>query len=376
LAEELPWPPRKEDLERLYVAQGLSAAKIARVYGLKYESEKTAESTILYHLKRNGIKRRDRAAHIRKVTEETVDGWVSRYRSGESLKQIAGTDVDPVTVFNHLRRRGVQLRDKVEAQIQAVTKHERTPFTGTPADAAYISGLVIGDCNVVRHGRGIRVRTTTTHPGMAELFEQLFGKFGYVHINPRRTRLRESEWDLQVDLDRTFQFLEKDPCEALRQYCGSDETFWSFMAGFFDAEGGIRLHRKRGGIGFELQITNTNGEILELPHEQLVKRGISTCLRKLVQNPTRLGGKDEGEVWNLTVWRYADVRKLLGILPLKHKERVAKLEIALELRYRAPIWEREVIQSEWDELIRQIKVERNEFALAARKALAQKPSGM
>jgi hypothetical protein len=35
-----------------------------------------------------------------------VDEWAVRYEKGESLKQIAGSAVDPVTVFNHLRKRG------------------------------------------------------------------------------------------------------------------------------------------------------------------------------------------------------------------------------------------------------------------------------
>ena len=64
--------------------------------------------------------------HIRKVTDAMVDvdGQVS---NGESLKQIAGDAVDPVTVFNHLHKRGLQLRDKVEAQIKAVTIHKESP---------------------------------------------------------------------------------------------------------------------------------------------------------------------------------------------------------------------------------------------------------
>jgi hypothetical protein len=94
------------DLERLYLQQKLSASKIAIVYGLKYARAKTAESTLLYHLKRNGITRRDPAAHIRRVTETTVDEWVVWYQKGESLKQIAGDAVDPVTVFDHLHGRG------------------------------------------------------------------------------------------------------------------------------------------------------------------------------------------------------------------------------------------------------------------------------
>ncbi len=80
--------------------------KIAKAYGLRYASDKTAESTILYHLKKNGIARREPAAHSRKATPYIVDEWVARYQKGESLKQIAGDAVDSVTVYNHLRKRG------------------------------------------------------------------------------------------------------------------------------------------------------------------------------------------------------------------------------------------------------------------------------
>jgi hypothetical protein len=106
LDEALPWPPRKEDLERLYLVEGLSAAKIAKRYRLNYENPKVAESTILHYLKRNGIKRRGAADHVRKVTKEMVDRWDARYQAGESLKKIAGNEVSPVTVFNQLHRRG------------------------------------------------------------------------------------------------------------------------------------------------------------------------------------------------------------------------------------------------------------------------------
>ena len=136
---------------------------------MKYASAKTAESTILFHLKRNGITRRDPAAHVRKVTEAMVDEWVVRYQKGESLKQIAGDAVDAVTVFNHLRKRGLQLRNKVEAQIQAVTKYEKTYFLGVGEDKAYLLGFCRGDLNVKSHGRAIRVRTSSTHPAMIEL---------------------------------------------------------------------------------------------------------------------------------------------------------------------------------------------------------------
>jgi len=109
LTQGLDWPPKKEDLVRLYLVENLSAAKIAKVYRLKYKNPKVAESAVLYQLRKNGIKRRDSAEHVRKVTEDVLDEWVRRYRAGESLKQIAGELVDPVIVWNHLKRRGLDL---------------------------------------------------------------------------------------------------------------------------------------------------------------------------------------------------------------------------------------------------------------------------
>ena len=175
-----------------------------------------------------------------------------------------------------------------------------------------------------------------------------------------------------MDLDRTFQFLERDPLEALREYCASEDGFWSFLAGFFDAEGSIRLHRKRGGIGFELQLTNTNQEILERIKKQLTGHGLFSSLRQQTQNPARLGGNNEGIILNLSVWRYADVRWLLERLPLRHGERIAKREIALKLSYRASESERAKVEAEWALLIGQIKAERDRFVLQAKRAVESK----
>jgi len=51
------WPPKKEDLERLYLGERLSAMKIANVYGLRCKNPKVAESTVLYHLRMPVIRR-------------------------------------------------------------------------------------------------------------------------------------------------------------------------------------------------------------------------------------------------------------------------------------------------------------------------------
>ena len=362
------WPPRKEDLEKLYLREGLSAMKIAKVYGLRYKSPKVAESTVLYHLKRNGIKRRDPAERVRKVTGTMVDEWVMRYQEGESLKSIAGKMVDPVTVWNHLRRRGVILRDKVEAQVQAVTKYQRRPFNGDALEKAYLMGLRYGDLDAARHGRAIRVRVSTTHPAMAELFERLFSPFGFVHRYPREERLTGHEWTLESDLDGSFEFMLRKPCIAELERLPEQE-FLSFLAGFFDAEGSIFLHRKSSGLAPELNIANTDKEVLNLISRRIADLGVASKLTFWDQRTKKRQFKSVSPLWKVNVWRFQCVNRLLTWLILRHAEKMAKKRIAL--RFVSPISQAKNTETieEWEVLARQIEGERRMFIEEAKQAL-------
>ncbi len=69
---EVPaWPPTIKDLERLYLVEKLSAAKIAKIYGLKYKNLKVAESTVLYHSRGTG----SRGVMLRSTSERLPKGW-------------------------------------------------------------------------------------------------------------------------------------------------------------------------------------------------------------------------------------------------------------------------------------------------------------
>ncbi len=220
---------------------------------------------------------------MRKVTETMVDEWVVRYQKGESLKQIAGTTVDPVTVFNHLHKRGLELRDKVEAQIKAVTIHGKKPFQGSPKDRAYLAGITRGDFTVVRHGRAVRVRLGTTHPAMADLFRQLFSEYGPIYEYPRPAALSGYEWSLDCDLDSSFEFLVRTKTDV-SEFIRSPDLFMSFLAGFFDAEGTVYFHKKGNHGGFELTMVNTDVGLLREIREELSRRGFAVKLDRTKQN--------------------------------------------------------------------------------------------
>lgn len=369
MSERLAWPPRKEDLERFYLIEKLSAAKIATVYGLKYKNPKVAESTVLYQLRRNGIPRRDRAEHVRKVTPEMVDEWGKRYNAGESLKQIAGGEVSPVTVWLQLRRRGINLRDKVEAQIEAITKYAKRPFSGDPLEEAYLMGLRTGDLHVVVHGRAIRVRVSTTHPAMADLFESIFGNYGHVARYPRRAPLSGYEWTLESDLDWTFEFLLG---KANAAHLGKlpIREFLAFLAGFVDAEGTIYLHKKRFGLAFELLMANTDLALLKSIAKMLTRMSFHPFIRRSIQDPTRLGYDKPGEIYRLTIWRREEVRKLLEILVLRHQERVQKAKFALgrlsQVGYK--MGKKDIV--DWRALTKEIKDARDVFVKRAQATVS------
>jgi len=367
----LSWPPRKEDLQRLYVDEHLSAMKIAQRYVLKYASPKTAESTVLYHLKKAGISRRDCAEHVRKVTDEMVDEWVKRYGSGESLKQIAGQKVDPVSVWVHLKKRGLRLRDKVEAQIQAVRKHERRPFEGSACAEAYLLGFARGDLYVTPHGRSVRVRTTTSHPAMTRLFRELFSQYGHVYEYPRRSQLSGFEWSLDCDLDASFQFLLEDRRRAAR-VPADPEHFMAFLAGFFDAEGSVYFHRKKRWGAFELSIANKDEELLRRIAAFLTRDGYSVSLRQNRQKVDRGVKNGSEDIWRLTLWRYADVTRLLKALPLRHPERTRKAKIAFQLGLRASQSNRDEVVAEWEALAGEIRAERDAYVRKALESLNSK----
>lgn len=368
---KLGWPPTKEDLQRLYVEEKLSATKIAKVYNLDYANPKTAESTVLYRLKRNGIARRDPAAHNRKATAELVDEWVARYQKGESLKQIAGESFSPVTVFNHLRKRGLQLRDKVEAQIEAVTKFEKRQFSGDRHDKAYIVGLAIGDLATTTHGRAVRVRLGTTHPAMTSLFRSLFERYGPIYEYPHQARLTGFEWSLDCDLGKSFAFL-LNVKESARIVLEDRNLFLDFLAGFFDAEGSIYYHDKGLRESFELSITNTNLPLLRDIGLRLERLGAVHVLQEQRLDREKLNARgiaNPGEfVWRIIIWRHSDVNYLLRLLPLRHPEKMAKKNIALRLPMRPSRVVRARVLSEWDALRQEIETEVDNYVARAREA--------
>ena len=368
----LAWPPTKDDLERLYLREHLSAMKISKLYGLRYPNPKSGEAMILFYLKKRGITRRDPAEHNRKATKEVVDAWVRRYEAGESLKQIAANEFSPVTVFHHLRKRGLKLRDKVEEVIRFNTIHQKKPFSGDPLEMAYTLGFARGDVWVTTHGRAVRARAGSTHPAFVQLFAELFGGYGHVYLYPKKAKLTGYEWSMDVDLNDSFRFLLERNAETFHKIMADENLFFSYLAGFFDAEGCVLYHRKGSGGAFELNVTNMDIELLTILSGRLLDLHYSAKIGRSPHNKDKSKVRGADYIWRIQLWRYEDVSRLLKRLPLRHSEKIAKRNVALTLPTWPPPMIRWEVLNKWDNLLEKIESEVAESIRKAHDELARK----
>jgi len=349
--------------------------KIARLYGLKYPNPKSSEAMILYHLKHRGIARRDPAEHSRKATKEVVDAWVKRYECGESLRQIAGDEFSPVTVFEHLRKRGVKLRDKVEEAIRFNTKHHRTQFNGSDSDREYLLGFVWGDCAAERHGRGVRIKTGTTHPEFVNLFKELFEAHGNLRSYPKRAKVTPAEMNLEIDIDGSFEFLLMKKAIGHLPDLTNSGTVLAFVAGFFDAEGCITFHRKGAYSDFEVQMSNSNGELLAKIQAALEELGYHPTLYRSVDDDPQVGHKTESVMWKLALYRHEEVKKFLAEIPLRHKEKVTKARLALAHMNSTSVLDSEGFPEGWRDYLDVVKRGCDRLIHQMVKALKKPDSG-
>jgi len=385
---KLTWPPTKEDLQRLYVEQRLSAAKIAKVYGHETGNPRSGAELIRHYLKKYGIERRNRVAELAKDTEDMVTTWKQKHPKQKNpdmeeeksavlelirneglsiehldeetrgriravmeylhwVREVSMTDIAELIgsktsgyVSWLFKKIEVKARDFEEGRLKGIAdarKHKRNPFEGTDEDKAYILGLKHGDLYAYSpFGDAVRVSTSTTHPALANLFTELFSRYGHVYIHPRYKKdTRTYEWNLQVILDNSFAFLLESRDQCREWIAEKESTMLAYLAGLVDAEGNIRIYPNPRTVGIVVSIWNTDTNLVTFAY---------TCLAQLGFRPMKpylhrkAGGVSTGfhlemkkDYWRVMVGRFEEAQLLVRRLPLRHKEKVEMKEVVLSI---------------------------------------------
>ncbi len=278
------------------------------------------------------------------------------------------------------RQLGIQPRDFEEARLAGihtkVRKYERKPFDGTDEHKAYLLGLRHGDLSVSRpFGDAVRVSTSTTIPAMANLFTELFSPYGHVYKDPRlKTDMGIYEWNLSTILDNTFEFLQTDPRACWDWAAAKESTTLSYLAGIWDAEGSVGVQANGRVTAVVASVYNTNTDLLDF---------IMTNLRHFGYNPHRNLEKGKGEVtptykiemkkdyFRVGVYHFEQAQSLIGRLPMRHGEKVARKEVALTLK-RGVSWKD--VKPRIDALRKSFDDAKEQFAREAREELARRRS--
>ena len=266
------------------------------------------------------------------------------------------------------RALGIQPRDFEESRLKAIKekrrKYERKPFDGTDQDKAYLLGLRHGDLSVSRpFGHAISVSTSTTHPAMAELFERLFSPSGHVYQYPRYKKDTQSyEWNVQTILDESFEFLLCDMKTCWDWVATKEATILSYLAGICDAEGSVDIHRNARVTAIVLCTYNTNVNLLEYIKERIQQlgyrpRGLYLDKRK-GSRTSKYNIEHRKDYWHIGVLDFDQSQSLLRRLPLRHREKIARKELALSLK-RGDYWKD--VKPRVKALSRSILAERRRF---------------
>jgi hypothetical protein len=309
-------------------AEDAKVIELLRTPGLsiKYLDEENRER-IRAFLVRNHVEKGVSLGDVAKMIGNKTSGYTSWL-----ARQL---DVQP-RPFEEARLKGI--REKVR-------KYERKPFDGSEGDKAYLLAMRHGDLSAYRpFGDAVRVSTSTTHPEMVKLFRSLFERYGHVYQHPRYKKDTCSyEWNLQVILDPSFEFIIQEIVDSRDWILASDDRILGYVAGLVDAEGNIGFSRDKKNTSLMVAIYNTDTGLLQCAKEGLQKLGyrpVGPYLDKEAgfRSPG-YGIEMKKDYWKIVLARFDEAQSVLKRLPLAHPEKVAKKSLALSLNYREP-WEK------------------------------------
>lgn len=298
----------KQKLIQMYQKEGLSTYKIARQIGCD-------PKTIFYWLHRYQIPTRKRKMVI--INKELL---TKMYKSGLTLRSIGHRhNITASAVY----RKMVQLKLSRRTPWEKNIIHKRNDFSKNKSEKAYLIGFRIGDLNVTKNSSSITVKSNTTHLVQATLIKALFSKYGPVWISSPPTN--KLIYHCSVGLNHTFNFLIPKHKEIPFWITRSNSLYFSFLAGYIDAEGTIRIYAKRA----RLRIGSYDKTILKQIHEWLIKVGIKNSFRLESKAD---GVKQNGDCYRVDIMdRYALYSFLPQLLPLlKHSRRKKDAQEALK----------------------------------------------
>jgi len=220
---------------------------------------------------------------------------------------------DAVTVHNRMKEYGIARRDYSDAHIQS----PKYNFSGDKIEKSYMIGFRIGDLHVRKYGtkgKLLYVSCGSTKKNQIHLIKNLFSKYCKITIGrPDKKRVVR----INANLNESFNFLLEKKEHIDKEILNNRKMFFSFLAGYTDAEGSIKVHKQ----GFStFRIRTYDKAILSDIKKQLEIYGYNNISLTLTSKKSEKQNKD---YWGVSVYRKSQLLRLYKeIFPfIKHKDR-------------------------------------------------------
>jgi len=273
-------PEVRNNVIKLYVEENKSPSEIARLFGVHVD-------TIHRWLRRCSVPPKKRFKNFSKDFLENL-----YFKEKLSYRQI-NEKLGITTAQYWLEKYGIR-RPRIESMLVYFEREkgkELRVFDGSDEERAYIMGFRTGDLNVKLHGKAskvINVQISTSRLETIEVVDYLFRAYGRrwfsEEVYPYKSVDGENipRYRLLYVLDRdSFSFLIPKCKRIPDEFRCVDSLFWSFCAGYFDAEGSFTYHydKRRNTIRPIIALATRKDKDLvrDLAYE-LRERGIHPCL--------------------------------------------------------------------------------------------------
>lgn len=246
------------------------------------------------------------------------------------LKKLSGRKIAKLyncaysTIDSKIIKAGFPRRNRAQSHII----YPKKDFDGSLIDKAYLIGFRIGDLRVrktYKHSETIKIDCASSKKAQLVLIKDLFSKYGHVWVG--KTNKKGSQ-QIECSVNISFEFLlPKDPKNWMFK---NKKYFFSFLAGFTDAEGSIYISKNQANFS----IGNYDIILLKQLKASLENYGIPvgkiaySAREGLIASH---GYRYNHDYWILRISRKLLLTKLFKLLGpyLKHKDRIKQMELAL-----------------------------------------------
>jgi len=300
---------QKEKLFDFYINKRLSTQKISKIL-------KISSSCVYYKMSEAGIKTRQK--RIVKISRKKLrrlyhDRNLSCSEIGKKF------DCDKITIFNKMKEYGIKRRNLSQAN----TIYSKKKFDGDNILKAYLIGFRLGDLNVkAKNGNStIMVKSNTTKKEQFQLIKKIYGKYGHF-----KGYFNGKIYSTYCNLDSSFNFLLKKEDNVEDWILNNNKCFFSFLAGYTDAEGNISV--SQGRARFRIRTYDKN--ILFQIYNKLNSLNINTIFNLASKAGVLHNRKQNKDCWGVFVSSKEALSKLFEFIKpyMKHKKRRNDLILA------------------------------------------------